>query len=194
VRETLGRLDAGLLEVAAHLGLAPSLLRPAPVAKGDWHTVEQPAATTVQMLGFARATVSESLGVPLPELPDVEMLEPDASATPTAKSGNGLVLAPAALGIRRLRAGWARLPPGSLLVVLSGELEVHRKSMVEKEHEQEADDHGGPAIDAAFAMARNSSSEANRHADWLHQHGSALAVARKHTRNLPLRCDFLERF
>lgn len=132
VRETLGRLDAGLLEVAAHLGLAPSLLQPASVAKGDWHTVEQPAAATVEMLGFARSSVSDSLGVPLPELPDVTMLEADASATPTAKNESSLVLAPAALRIRRLRAGWAGFQPGSLWVVLSGELEVHRKSMVEK--------------------------------------------------------------
>jgi predicted acylesterase/phospholipase RssA/CRP-like cAMP-binding protein len=169
VRETLGRLDAGLLEVAAHLGLAPSLLQPATVARGCWHTVESAAAISTQMLVFARATVSDSLGVPLSELPETDVRADGWKSRPTLPAA---VPEHALLTIRRVGAGFARVPPGSLLVVLSGELGIHRRAVAAET------EHTGPATDASFTAA-SSATEAHKGTRWLQQHGSALVVARE---------------
>ena len=75
VRETLGRLDTGLLEVAAHLGLAPSVLKAAPVAHHNWQ-VESAAGVSATLLELARTTVIDSLGVTASELPEIDVPAP----------------------------------------------------------------------------------------------------------------------
>ena len=75
VRETLGRLDTGLLEVAAHLGLAPSVLKAAPVAHHDWQA-ESAAGVSATLLELARTTVIDSLGVTASELPEIDVPVP----------------------------------------------------------------------------------------------------------------------
>lgn len=124
VRKALGRLDAGLLEVAAHLGLGSSLLGASQAMRNDWQA-KQLTDITMQMRVLARTTVSNSLGVPLSELPELVVLA-DGWNSRTAKNAASQ---DELLRLGRATAGFARLSPGSLLVVICGGLEMHPRAL-----------------------------------------------------------------
>lgn len=147
VRKTLQRLDTGLLEVTAHLGLGPSLLQPAQTTRSDWQ-VEHASAVSTQMVDLARTATSDSLGVPLSELPKIDVLVDGWENSTTIST----VSHRESLRLGRAKPGFARLSPGSLLVVIGGELELHPRTLPPKEAYERT------AIDAVLSPASSSSS------------------------------------